>query len=71
MKDDEAINYGELLRREKEITNPDDRLTINLPSIVKSNSIVHRNNQFTVVDKDMIATAKSLKVMITSRILVK
>lgn len=35
-----------------------DKVTINLPSIVKENSIVHKNSPFTFTDKDLVVTIK-------------
>ncbi|CAH2008089.1 unnamed protein product [Acanthoscelides obtectus] len=49
------IDYRKLLREEMLHTTK-DKITVNLPTIVKENSIIHKNSPFTFSDKDMIAT---------------
>lgn len=34
------------------------KITINLPSIVKQNGIVHKNSPFTFTEKDLLVTVK-------------
>lgn len=36
-----------------------EKITVNLPTIVKENSMVHKNSPFTFSDKDMVATIRS------------
>ncbi|KAJ8953684.1 hypothetical protein NQ314_007292 [Rhamnusium bicolor] len=52
------IDYKQLLIEEALNTNR-EKITVNLPSIVKENSMIHKNSPFTVSDKDMIATIRS------------
>ncbi|KAK9874409.1 hypothetical protein WA026_002756 [Henosepilachna vigintioctopunctata] len=52
------IDYEQLLKEEMSINNK-GKLTINLASIVKENSLVHKHSPFTFYDKDMIANISS------------
>lgn len=54
----DTIDYKKLLKEEKLRMNK-DKITINLPSIVKENSIVHKNSPFTFTDKNLVVTIKS------------
>ncbi|KAG5889875.1 hypothetical protein JTB14_018922 [Gonioctena quinquepunctata] len=36
-----------------------EKITVNLPTIVKENSLIHKNSPFTYSDKDIVATIKS------------
>lgn len=52
------INYKKLVN--DEILHPNkERITVNLPSILKDNSVIHKNNPFTFCDKDIVAVVKS------------
>ncbi|KAJ8917277.1 hypothetical protein NQ315_002294 [Exocentrus adspersus] len=52
------IDYRKLLRDEA-LNAAKEKITINLPTIVKENSIVHKNSPFTFTDRDMTAAVKS------------
>lgn len=56
---DETVDYKQLLKEECLKTNPKDRITINLPSIIKENSLIHKYSPFTFSDKDIKAFIKS------------
>ncbi|KAB0791054.1 hypothetical protein PPYR_02854 [Photinus pyralis] len=56
-KDNVTIDYKELLRRER-INKKEEKITVNLPSIVKSNSLIHKHSPFTFIDKEMNALVK-------------
>lgn len=52
------IDYKKLLRDEI-LNKTKEKITVNLPTIVKENSIVHKNSPFTFSDKDMVVTIRS------------
>lgn len=56
---DETIDYKQLLKEESLKTNPKDRISINLPSVIKENSLIHKYSPFTFSDKDIKAFIKS------------
>ncbi|KAK5638906.1 hypothetical protein RI129_013201 [Pyrocoelia pectoralis] len=56
-KEDVTINYKELLRQER-MSKKEERITVNLASVVKSNSLIHKHSPFTFVDKEMNALVK-------------
>ncbi|KAF5284703.1 hypothetical protein FQR65_LT13439 [Abscondita terminalis] len=53
-REDVTIDYKDLLRKER-MSRKEDRITVNLPSIVKCNSLIHKHSPFTFTDKDMNA----------------
>ncbi|XP_025834263.1 Hermansky-Pudlak syndrome 3 protein isoform X2 [Agrilus planipennis] len=62
-----TVDYKKLLEKESS-TKSRDRITINLPSILKSNSLIHKNNPFTYTDRDMGVNILSTSPMIDKRI---
>ncbi|XP_018568137.1 uncharacterized protein LOC108908554 [Anoplophora glabripennis] len=52
------IDYKKLLRDEM-LNTTKEKITVNLPTIVKENSMVHKNSPFTFSDKEMVATIRS------------
>ncbi|CAG9815124.1 unnamed protein product [Phaedon cochleariae] len=52
------IDYKKILREEM-LNNSKDKFIVNLPSIVKANSLIHKNNPFTFSDRDMVANIRS------------
>lgn len=52
-----TIDYKKLVKEER-LNITKDKITINLPSIIKENSIVHKNSPFTFTDKDIIVSVK-------------
>ncbi|XP_076256729.1 uncharacterized protein LOC143194058 [Rhynchophorus ferrugineus] len=53
---DETIDFKQLKMEEK---TKKHKITVNLPSIVKENSLVHKHSPFTFTDKDLNAVIKS------------
>ncbi|XP_066255602.1 uncharacterized protein [Euwallacea similis] len=53
---DEPIDFKQLKQQEK---FKRQKLTVNLPSIVKENSLIHKHSPFTFTDKDLQAVIKS------------
>lgn len=53
----QTVDYKRLVR--EETMQNKDKITINLPTIMRENSIIHKNNPFTFSDKDMIAIIKA------------
>lgn len=53
-----TIDYKKLMKEER-LNIAKDKITINLPSIVRENSIVHKNSPFTFTDKNLKVTVKS------------
>ncbi|CAG9770856.1 unnamed protein product [Ceutorhynchus assimilis] len=49
---DEPIDYEQLKKDER---NKRHKITVNLPSIIKENSLIHKHNPFTFTDKDLKA----------------
>ncbi|KAF5303309.1 hypothetical protein FQA39_LY10048 [Lamprigera yunnana] len=56
-QEDATIDYKDLLKKER-MCKKEDRITINLPSIVKSNTLIHKHSPFTFTDKEMNAHIK-------------
>ncbi|KAK4878889.1 hypothetical protein RN001_011395 [Aquatica leii] len=56
-REDVTIDYKDLLKKER-MSRKEDRITVNLPSIVKSNSLIHKHSPFTFTDKEMNAHMK-------------
>lgn len=54
MQEDITIDYRELLKKEN-MNNTEEKITVNLPSIIKSNSLIHKHSPFTYTDKEMTA----------------
>lgn len=54
---DETIDFKKLLMQENSNAK-NERVTVNLPTIVKANSAVHKHSPFTFSDKDINATIK-------------
>ncbi|XP_056637368.1 uncharacterized protein LOC130445640 isoform X1 [Diorhabda sublineata] len=50
------IDYKKLLR--EEMLKNEEKITVNLPMIIKENSIIHKNSPFTFSDGDISATIK-------------
>ncbi|XP_044762835.1 uncharacterized protein LOC123319874 isoform X2 [Coccinella septempunctata] len=51
---DDTIDFAKLLR--EEMNEGSEKITIHLPSIVRENSLIHKQNPFTFWDKEMKAT---------------
>ncbi|KAJ8939346.1 hypothetical protein NQ318_005707 [Aromia moschata] len=64
------IDYKKLLSEEM-LNATKEKITVNLPSIVKENSLIHKNSPFTFSDKDMLATNKSPVYVIQNLIQLK
>ncbi|CAH0548559.1 unnamed protein product [Brassicogethes aeneus] len=54
---DGPIDYKKLVKDEL-IQNIKEKITVNLPSILKDNSLIHKNNPFTFSDKEITASIK-------------
>ncbi|XP_050299811.1 uncharacterized protein LOC126738492 [Anthonomus grandis grandis] len=52
---DEPIDFKQLKKEER---NKRDKITVNLPSIIKENSLIHKHSPFTFTDKDLKAIIK-------------
>lgn len=52
---DEPLDYQQLLKNETLIK---EKITVNLPSVLKENSVIHKYSPFTFCDREMGATIK-------------
>nr|XP_023016560.1 uncharacterized protein LOC111505899 [Leptinotarsa decemlineata] len=54
---DGPIDYKKILTEEK-LNSSRDKVTVNLPTIVKENSLIHKSSPFTYSDKDVKSTIR-------------
>lgn len=55
VEEDVPIDYKELLKKES-TNSTKDKITVNLPSIIRHNSLIYKHCPFIYIDKDMTAT---------------
>lgn len=60
-KQDETIDYKQLLKQESLKSKSEHKITVNLPTIVKENSLINKYSPFTFTDKDMSACIRHLE----------
>lgn len=56
------IDYKKLLKDEL-LNASKDKITVNLPTIVKENSIIHKSSPFTFSDKDISGIIRSTAIV--------